>query len=76
MELCVLWDKAFIDVSTTDVATEDGWEYYLVIKGWYILTVLRFIQAVSKFGCFINPIYWHIYYVDFIERKIMNCCFY
>jgi len=39
MELCVLWDKDFIDVSTTDVVTEDGWEYYYAIKGWYILTV-------------------------------------
>jgi hypothetical protein len=34
--LCVLWDKDFIDVSTTNVVYEDGWEYYYVIKGLYI----------------------------------------
>ena len=39
MKLCVLWDKDFIDVSTTAVVAEDGWKYYYAIKGWYILTV-------------------------------------
>ena len=34
--LCILWDKDFIDVSTTNVVYEDGWEYYYVIKGLYI----------------------------------------
>ena len=32
-ELCVLWDKDFIDVSKTNVVSEDGWKYYYVIKG-------------------------------------------
>jgi hypothetical protein len=35
MKLCVLWDKDFIDVSTTAVVAEDGWKYYYAIKGWY-----------------------------------------
>jgi hypothetical protein len=58
---CVLWDKDFVDVSTTDVVAEDGWKYYYAIKGWYILTVKRSISAMSKFGCFINPIYCQIF---------------
>ena len=34
--LCILWDKDFIDVLETNVVSEDGWEYYYVIKGLYI----------------------------------------
>ena len=35
-ELCFLWDKDFIDVADTKVVSENGWEYYYIIKGLYM----------------------------------------
>ena len=43
--LCVLWDKDFIDVSKTDVVSEDGWTYYYVIKGLYILFSALYLRC-------------------------------
>jgi len=44
-ELCVLWDKDFINVSKTDVVPEDGWKYYYVIKGLYILFSALYLRC-------------------------------
>ena len=35
-KLCVLWDEDFIDVFDTKVVSENGWEYYYIIKGLYM----------------------------------------
>jgi hypothetical protein len=35
-ELCVLWDEDFIGVLDTNVVSENGWEYYYIIKGLYM----------------------------------------
>ena len=72
MKLCVLWDRDFIDVSTTYVVTEDGWEYYYVIKGWYILTVMRFISAVSKCCCFIKPVHEPLSFLSTVETRCLQ----